>query len=540
MTWKAGQPYTPEWTKIVWELVPYTRGRGIDLGSGPGRAFPHFIGVDNKKDTDLFTKQNQARPDVVAEASNMDMFASESLDFVFSSHLLEHIVDYKKVLRECWRVLKVGGRLVLYLPHKDFYPNLGKPGGNPDHKHDFLPGDITSAMRDVGSWDLIRNEPRTEDDEYSFFQVYTKLKQGSGCKNSYLNPTPGGKTCAVVRYGAWGDALQTSSVLAALKAEGYRITLYSTERAYEVLKSDPNIDSVYLQDTDQVPNHFLGKFWAHEEKKYDKWVNLSETVEGAWLPVPNNDVWHGRPYSVRKKYLDVNYIEFAHDVAEVPYTHPLVKFHPTLEERGRAVDFKAKLKGDPVILWALAGSSVHKIYPHIDQVLAWLMLTIPGCKVVTVGDEKCQLIENTKPGTGVPGAYLDWDKVPCVVKASGKVSIRDTLALAQISDLVIGPETGVLSAVCVEKMPKIVFLSHSSHNNLTRDWVNTFALFSTKTPCYPCHRLHYTWEFCHESKEIPGTADCQYDIPPQAVQLAIERALGLKAKPHIPLKVVSK
>lgn len=535
MTW-SNKPHIQEWTKIVWELVPYTGGRGLDVGCGVNKAYPHMIGVDSKKDKELFN--NNVKPDVVADALDLGMFADGSMDFVFSSHTLEHIQEHKKALKEWWRVIKPGGHLVLYLPHKDFYPNIGTEFANPDHVHDFLPQDIINAMKEIGTWDLRRNEPRNDEDEYSFFQVFKKCRAGEGQKYSYLEAKPKGKTCAIVRYGAWGDALQTSSVIAAVKKEGYRITFYGTERAWEVLRHDPNIDEVYLQGTDQVPNGFLDQFWAHEQKKYDKWVNLCETVESSWLPVADKDNWHGRAYSVRKKYLDHNYLEFMHDVAEVPFEKPLIKFYPTLAEKNTAYEFKKKVGGRPLIVWALAGSSVHKIYPHVDNVLAWLMLNMPDCRVVTVGDEKCKMIEDTKPD-GTPGSLLDWDKVPCVVKASGRVSIRDTLALAQIADLVIGPETGVLSAVSMEAMPKIVLLSHSTHENLTRDWVNTFALFSQKTKCYPCHRLHYTWKYCNESKEIPGVAQCAYDIPPEAIWTSITRALKVPERKVVPMKAIA-
>jgi ubiquinone/menaquinone biosynthesis C-methylase UbiE len=53
------------------------------------------------------------------------------MDFVYSAHLLEHVQDFESALREWWRVIKPGGYLVLYLPHKKFYPNIGVPGSNP-------------------------------------------------------------------------------------------------------------------------------------------------------------------------------------------------------------------------------------------------------------------------------------------------------------------------------------------------------------------------------------------------------------------------
>jgi hypothetical protein len=60
-------------------------------------------------------------------------------------------------------------------------------------------------------------------------------------------------------------------------------------------------------------------------------------------------------------------------------------------------------------------------------------------------------------------------------------------ALAQVADVVVGQETGLLNAVAMEPMRKVVLLSHSTHENLTKHWVNTEAL-TGDVPCYPCHR----------------------------------------------------
>jgi hypothetical protein len=71
--------------------------------------------------------------------------------------------------------------------------------------------DIIDAMREVGAWDLVRNEDRNEDREYSFFQVYRKRTDGKHLY-SYSNPKPE-KRAAVIRYGAFGDLIQASSIL---------------------------------------------------------------------------------------------------------------------------------------------------------------------------------------------------------------------------------------------------------------------------------------------------------------------------------------
>ncbi|HZE18902.1 MAG TPA: methyltransferase domain-containing protein [Candidatus Angelobacter sp.] len=50
-------------------------------------------------------------------AYRLDAFPDGSLDFVFSSHCLEHLRHWPGALRLWIRKLKPGGRLFLYLPH---------------------------------------------------------------------------------------------------------------------------------------------------------------------------------------------------------------------------------------------------------------------------------------------------------------------------------------------------------------------------------------------------------------------------------------
>ena len=516
MVWRKEDPQGGEVAKIRWELVPYTRGRGLDLGCGPEKGFPHFRGIDSNKDEKLFGIQATGADFIIPTCEVLDDFASASQDFVFSSHLLEHIKEHVKALKEWWRVLKPGGHLCLYLPHKDFYPNIGTEGANPDHVHDFHPNDIIEAMKMIGGWDLVENQERNEGKEYSFFQVYKKYADAKLHRYSCREPKPA-KTCAVIRYGAWGDVIQMSSILPELKEQGYHVTLYTVPRALEAVKHEPLIDKVILQDPEQVPNAWLGDFWTYLEKRYDKFVNLSETVEGGMLAMPGRApyLWN---HEARHQYMNHNYVEFGHKVALLPYTKCRMRFVASKEEREWAEKEKRKLAASHLIMWVLAGSSVHKVWGGIDRVLARLLLTHPQAKVITVGDERCRdVIE------------APWKLEQRIVRRSGEWTIRQTMAMAQVCDLVIGPETGVMSAVAMESMPKIVFLSHSSVENLTRDWVNTTSLYSRNTPCYPCHKMIYTWDQCvqHKEGEMDGTAACQADISPDEVWDSMVKCLQL-------------
>jgi len=146
------------------------------------------------------------------------------------------------------------------------------------------------------------------------------------------------------------------------------------------------------------------------------------------------------------------------------------------------------------------------------------MLHHPGVSVVLCGGPDCVILEQ------------GWENEPRVHCVSGKWGIRQTLTFASCeADLVIGPETGVLNAVACEEVPKIVFLSHSSEENLTRDWVNTTSLQSKGTRCKgrdsddvpACHMMHYGWEFCTQDVET-GTAKCQKDISMQEVAYHVD------------------
>lgn len=507
MVWDKTAPYKAESKKVVWDVAPYLRGRGLDVGAGSFKVLPHAISVDNGTDNAMFGFNFE--PDVkVQSAEKMDIFASHSMDFVFSSHLLEHMEDPEKTLKEWWRVIKTKGYLVLYLPHEDLYPKVGEEGANPDHKHDLNEQKIIQWMKRLGFWDLQVCETRNEDDEYSFLMVFQKREKRNKrdqFQYSYLDPKPE-KTVCVVRYGAFGDLMMASSVWAGLKKQGYHVTVFASPPGSDVILNDPNIDKLVLFDKDQVPNADLGSFWEVQKKKYDKFVNLCESVEGVFLALPNR-TQHLWPPKVRHKMLNENYVQFAHELANVPH-EPNIKFFPTEEEKRWAAQTRQKMHADLVVLWSLAGSSVHKTWSYLDNILASIMLYFPAVHVVLVGGPECEILE------------AGWENEPRVHKKSGKWKMRETLAFIDQVDLIIGPETGVLNAAACLDVSKICFLSHSSHENLTRDWKNTIALWGDNTICQgrgeneapACHQLHYGWSYCTKDEKT-GSAQCQADIP---------------------------
>lgn len=116
----------------------YMSGNGLDVGfagyeEGCEPILPTAIGIDIDY------------PDYDGINLPFDDF---SQDYVFSSHCLEHIEDYKTVIREWFRVLKIGGFLIISVPHQFLYEKKKDLPSkwNLDHKRFYTP---SSLLREI-------------------------------------------------------------------------------------------------------------------------------------------------------------------------------------------------------------------------------------------------------------------------------------------------------------------------------------------------------------------------------------------------------
>lgn len=457
---------------LKYDIVPFTRGAVLEIGRGPFKVWPHFIAVRERSDNTI--------PPTESVDRWVDDFNQGLADFRDGTidAIVVHpgIVIGNKLADELIRVCRDGAHLVRF-------------GDGP--------GDLIVETMVAGTGFLAKPA------------------------DTYV-----GKRACVVRYGAIGDTLQTAAILATLKRQGYHVTFACHPTGEELLRHDPHIDGFLVQDKDQVPNIELPYYWAHLASRFDRFVNLSESVEGTLLFQPGRPAF-AWPKAVRHSLANRNYQEFMAAIADLPF-EPAYHFVPTDDEIKRADAFIEELGRltNPnwilgqrwvrpfVVMWALSGSSVHKTYPHQDAVIARILAEIPQAHVVTVGDHFSRILE------------AGWENESRVHRRCGELEIRDTITLAQRCDLVIGPETGVLNAVAFEPNHKVVLLSHSTAENLTKHWVNTEALHSEVTPCYPCHQMHYVkdgWRTCTKHEES-STAQCQWDIPPADVWAAVQRA----------------
>jgi len=123
--------------------IPYAKhvciGTGIDVGCNREEwAYPGALMVDP----------------AINEYDALN-FPYDNLDYVFSSHCLEHLYDWVDVLDLWTSRLKSGGTLFLYLP--DYSQVYWRPWNNRKHLNIFTPEIIADYMKDTGYTNVFKS-----------------------------------------------------------------------------------------------------------------------------------------------------------------------------------------------------------------------------------------------------------------------------------------------------------------------------------------------------------------------------------------------
>lgn len=495
------EPGDVEITEIAHIVVPYTRGKVLALG-GSSNLFPHFVTLDRG---DGYGDNRMSH--LTGDGVKMPQFVDGSWDAVFGADIIEKLPNWREAVQEWWRIIRDGGHLVLHWRN----PELIRVPGRPD----IYPRDVIDLARELGAR-VVEDDCRAP---YKSCARLVVLRKQAGGRFQYAPWRKPGKNALVIRLGAFGDNIIAASVLPELKKQGYHITFNGQPPQIDVLRCDPNIDEFMLQDRNQVPVQVLGPFHKRMLERYDRVIDLSGSIEDLLLTGPQSliDKW---PDDVRHKICDVNYMERTHDIAGVPHVFHQ-KFYPTKQEAKEAEDFWASFPPGPRIFWQMNGSHINKYWARMPAAAIRILNETNGV-IFFSGDKDCQ-----HPADGIATILNDMASPEIrqrVKMSTGQLTLRQVLAMAQQADVVIGQETGVLNGVAMEPNRKIVFLSHSTVENLTKHWVNTESLVPTSA-CFPCHRMHYDWSRCHLDKAA-GMAACQASIKVDQVIDAVKRALA--------------
>lgn len=128
--------------------VQYCQGNGIDVGSQNDPVVPWAISLDLPHDEYVVYTSGQAPENSIQwRGDGRDLpFKDGTLDFVYSSHMIEDFLNWEPILREWTRVLKLGGRLIIMLPDKVRWNEAIRNGQPPNcaHKHESFAGELTN------------------------------------------------------------------------------------------------------------------------------------------------------------------------------------------------------------------------------------------------------------------------------------------------------------------------------------------------------------------------------------------------------------
>jgi SAM-dependent methyltransferase len=143
--------YQSETSKCRERLARFCVGYGVDLGTAGDPITETAVRIDLPTP---YAKTGPYPVQLGGDASKLHWFNDGVLDYVYSSHLLEDFPDTKSILKEWLRVLKLGGRLILFCPDQKAYEAYcasRNDGTNPHHAHaDFSLKIVQHILDDLG------------------------------------------------------------------------------------------------------------------------------------------------------------------------------------------------------------------------------------------------------------------------------------------------------------------------------------------------------------------------------------------------------
>lgn len=104
-----------DWRKLNYEFFKnfdYKNQKVLDLGAGRGH-FRELFRDSDYTSVDFYPYENI---DIVADLTEPLPFETESWDYIILSNVLEHISKPRELLKECHRILKKDGTLLITVP----------------------------------------------------------------------------------------------------------------------------------------------------------------------------------------------------------------------------------------------------------------------------------------------------------------------------------------------------------------------------------------------------------------------------------------
>ncbi len=132
--------------------------RALDLGCGTGygaaslaQVAHEVVGVDFAADAVEYARKNFPLSNVRFEQSSATQVAEPDagFDLITAFEIIEHIADWREMLKEARRLLRKDGRFLVSTPNIRYYAeSRGVTGPNPFHVHEFAYDEFAAALRE--------------------------------------------------------------------------------------------------------------------------------------------------------------------------------------------------------------------------------------------------------------------------------------------------------------------------------------------------------------------------------------------------------
>jgi len=169
------------------------------------------------------------------------------------------------------------------------------------------------------------------------------------------------------------------------------------------------------------------------------------------------------------------------------------------EERQFLKKFK---DGKKRILWQPLGSGRNKALPFMPL---WINHIA----------NKYREVENWIAGNE-SNPITAFARLPNIIDARGKWSVRNAAIMTSIFDLIIGPESFFVNAAAAFDIPVICLMSHSAPENLLNFHRRAWPI-KPKCDCHPCYLIHkdfrVVWNLEDRRRARAQEIECSYQDP---------------------------
>lgn len=302
----------------------------------------------------------------------------------------------------------------------------------------------------------------------------------------------------IFRSGAYGDVIITTPVVRYLHQQGHEIYYVTSKRGMEVLKGNPHIHKLIAHDegikVENLANHIE---WLQRKNKCERVIDFSESIEVSLSQHPRGPDYK-LPKQERIARFNRNFYEysFEHAKLEKPDSYKPELFF----DKSELDEARKHLKPECYnVLIGLAGSGSNKCWPWMMDFCNEVSKEMPDVHFITVGDVRCQILEDSMEGN--------------ITKLSGNISMRQSMALTSMVDLVICPDTGIAHAAGCYDTPKLVLLGHNTIECITKHFTNDYSIEADqkKAPCAPCLYLIYNMKMQCPLNPVTQSSVCMAD-----------------------------